>query len=122
MAPFDLALDSKSSETWVHQRRIMPATAHKPKAQTTTTVRLPRGLYEQAQCVLKKGETDATSFNELVVDSLNEKLQQVKRRLIDEKFAEMRHDAAHHRESAVLAEHFASNDLETFRSSERENP
>ena len=101
------------------QRRTMPATAQKPKSQTTT-VRLPRGLYERAQSVLKQGETGASSLNELLVDSLTEKLEQVNRRHIDEQFSDMRYDSQYHQESGVLADQFASNDAETLHFSEKE--
>src|SRR5689334_19056026 len=96
----------------------MPTTHHKTKLQSTT-VRLPRGLYEQAMRALENGETMARSLNELLVYSLGEKLQQIERAAIDEEFAAMLHDEKHQRESEKLTRQFASNDAETLRSRER---
>ena len=97
----------------------MSAPAHKTKPQTTT-VRLPRRLYEEALSVLEKGATEANSLNDLLVDSLSEKLDQLRRDYIDAEFTEMRHDAQYARESSRLAQQFVSNDRDTFRLSERD--
>ena len=97
----------------------MPAPAHKMKSQTTT-VRLPRRLYEEALSVLEKGATAANSLNDLLVDSLSEKLEQLRREYIDAEFAEMRHDAQYARESIMLAGQFVSNDRDTLRFSEKD--
>src|ERR1700682_6175890 len=86
----------------IAKEKIMPAPAHKMKSQTTT-VRLPRRLYEEALSVLEKGATAANSLNDLLVDSLSEKLEQLRREYIDAEFAEMRHDAQYARESIMLA-------------------
>jgi len=91
----------------------MPATARKPKSQTTT-VRLPKPLYEEARCALEKGTTDASSLNDLLVNSLTDKLRQLRRERIDAEFAEMKHDAQYRRESDVIARQFASSDAETL--------
>jgi hypothetical protein len=97
----------------------MPATARKAALQTTT-VRLPRRLYEEARRALEKGETDANSLNDLLVQSLEERLQRVRREFIDREFAKMKTDAHYHRESAVIAKQFVSNDLETLRSANKD--
>jgi hypothetical protein len=97
----------------------MPATAHKSALQTTT-VRLPKRLYEAARCALAKGETEASSFNDLLVESLEEKLEQLRRQLIDAEFAEMKNDAQYHREASIMAQQFTSNDRDTLRSAEKE--
>jgi len=99
----------------------MPATAHK-SAMQSTTVRLPRRLYEEARCVIEKGDTDAGSLNELLVHSLSEKLRRMKRRIIDQQFAGMKHDAHNRQESDTLAKQFETNDRDTFRSAERNKP
>jgi len=90
----------------------MPATARKTSLQTTT-VRLPKGLYEEARALVETGKTDATSLNELLVDSLGEKLRQLRRAHIDQAFVGMRNDVKYRKESEVLAEQFATNDVET---------
>src|SRR5437016_9880291 len=89
----------------------------------TTTVRLPKRLYEEARSALEKGEADASSLNDLLVKSLEEKLKQLRRESIDAEFAEMRDDAQYHRESLAIAKEFASSDGETLRLAEKgENP
>ena len=96
----------------------MPATAHKPELQITT-IRIPKRLYEEARSMVENGGTDAHSLNELLVDSLSEKLKQLRRQRIDAEFAGMRSDVQYHRESAVLAEQFTTNDSETLRLAEQ---
>ena len=96
----------------------MPATARKTSLQTTT-VRLPRGLYDEARVAVEKGKTNATSLNELLVESLGEKLRQLRREHIDSEFVGMRNDAKYQRESKVLADQFATNDLETLKTAEK---
>jgi hypothetical protein len=97
----------------------MSAAARKSALQTTT-VRLPRRLYEEARHALEKGETEAGSMNELLVQSLEQWLQRVRREWIDREFTQMKNDAQYQRESAAVAKQFASNDRETLRSAEKD--
>jgi len=85
----------------------------------TTTVRLPRHLYEDAQRALENGATEATSLNELLVQSLEERLKRLRRELIDREFIHMRNDRRLQQESERIAGQFASNDRETIRKSEK---
>jgi hypothetical protein len=96
----------------------MPISARKSALQTTT-VRLPRRLYEEARRALEKGDTEASSLNDLLVQSLEERLKRVRRDFIDAEFTQMKNDTHYHRESAVMARQFASNDRETLRSAEK---
>jgi hypothetical protein len=105
---------AQGHENLKEKRNTMPATACK-----TTTVRLPRRLYEEARRVVEQGCTSASSFNELLVDALNNRLKQVRRAQIDAEFAEMRNDAQYGRESRIIAEQFATNDRDTLRSAEK---
>ena len=98
----------------------MPTTTRKSALQTTT-VRLPRRLYEEARRALEKGDTEANSLNDLLVQSLEERLKQLRRQFIDAEFAEMKNDTQYHRESAAMAQQFASNDRETLRSAEKKS-
>jgi Arc/MetJ-type ribon-helix-helix transcriptional regulator len=98
----------------------MPASA-KPNLQTTT-VRLPRQLYEEARGMVETGAANASSFNELLVDSLDEKLKQLRRSRIDAEFAGMRADAQFNRESELITEQFSTNDRETLRSPRKGKP
>ncbi len=96
-------MSAKSKTTTSDRHRVL-----------TTTVRLPKILYEQARRVLEEGQTEANSLNELLVDSLQERLKQLQRAEIDAGFAVMKDDTQYHSESALLAEQFASNDRETL--------
>jgi hypothetical protein len=96
----------------------MPGPARKSALQTTT-VRLPRRLYDEARHALEKGETEASSLNDLLVQSLEAWLQRVRREWIDREFAQMKNDSQYHRESATIAKQFASNDRETLRYAEK---
>jgi hypothetical protein len=91
---------------------------HKSSLQTTT-VRLPKRLYEEARRALEKGVADASSLNDLLIKSLTEKLRQLRREQIDAEFAEMKHDVEYHQESDRVARQFASNDRETLGSPEK---
>jgi len=97
----------------------MPAAARKSALQTTT-VRLPRRLYEEARHALENGETDAGSLNDLLVQSLEAWLQRARREWIDREFAQMKNDPQYQHESAAVARQFASNDRETLRSAEKD--
>jgi hypothetical protein len=99
----------------------MPATASKSVMQITT-VRLPRRLYEEARAVVEKRSTNASSLNELVIDSLNNRLDQLRRASIDAEFVGMKNDAQYHRESSEIAEQFSSNDGDTIRRAEKAKP
>ncbi len=91
------------------------STASQKSALQTTTVRLPRRLYEEARRALEHGDTEASSLNDLLVQSLEERLNRLHRELIDREFAQMKDDKQFHRESEVIARQFASNDRDTLR-------
>ncbi|MGA2371620.1 MAG: hypothetical protein ABSG11_13225 [Candidatus Korobacteraceae bacterium] len=91
----------------------MPATARKPILQSTT-VRLPQGLYEEARCVVQKGQTEASSLNDLFIESLRKHLRQLRRSHIDAAFAEMKNDQHYRRESEKIAADFLTNDADTL--------
>jgi hypothetical protein len=82
-------------------------------------VRLPRRLYEEARQAVEQGCTNASSFNDLLVDALRARLKQLRRAHIDAEFAQMRNDAQYSRESHVLAQQFATNDRDTLRVAEK---
>jgi hypothetical protein len=58
-------------------------------------------------------------MNDLLVQSLEERLKRLRREFIDAEFAQMKNDAQYHRESTVMAQQFTSNDRETLRSAEK---
>lgn len=84
-----------------------------------TTVRIPKRLYEEARSAIEAGATDANSMNDLLVDSLSQKLRQLRRERIDAEFAHMNEDAAHQRTSQTMADAFAASDWEALRSAEK---
>jgi len=92
----------------------MPIAAKKTGFQTTT-IRLPKALYEEARLVVEGDKSSSRSLNELMVTALVEMLKQVRRNRIDDEFSAMRHDAAYERESQVLADEFKTSDRETLR-------
>lgn len=98
----------------------MPASASKPTQ--TTTVRLPRRLYEEAREVVEKGFSNASSLNDLLVEALKTRLKQLRRARTDAEFDEMKNDAQHYRESQRIARQFATNDRDTLRSAEKVKP
>ena len=97
----------------------MPTSAQKSKLQTTT-VRLPKRLYQEARSVVANGDSHARSLNDLLVDALEMRLKQLRRARIDAEFAEMRRDARYQQESVAIAEQFAATDWEALRSPEKE--
>jgi hypothetical protein len=94
----------------------MPVTARKSTLQTTT-VRLPKKLYDEARSALDKA--DAGSFNDLMIDALQAKLKHLHREQMDSEFAEMKNDTQYVQESTTIAEQFTTNDRDTLRSVER---
>jgi hypothetical protein len=85
----------------------------------TTTIRIPRRLYEEARSAVQNGVSDASSLNDLLVESLDEKLKKLRRQQIDAEFSEMRNDAQYQRESSAIVEEFAASDWEALRSREK---
>ncbi len=84
----------------------------------TTTVRLPRQVYEQAKRVVdrEKGTPGPVgSLNDLIVQAVSAYLKMYKRRQIDMAFAAMAKDAEYQKEANLLAEDFAQADWEALK-------
>ena len=94
------------------------------RAETrTTTVRLPRPVYDQAKCVVdkEKGGTGSTlSLNDFIVAAIKAYLKMIKRRQIDAAFAGMAEDADYQKEAKLLAEEFEHSDWEALRLEEED--
>jgi hypothetical protein len=89
----------------------------------TTTVRLPRPIYDQAKCVVEKekgGVGQRISLNDLIVTAIKAYLRMYKRRQIDAQFAGMAEDADYQKEAQLLAEEFEYSDWEALRLEEAE--
>ncbi|MFL6435984.1 MAG: hypothetical protein ACJ71Q_00260 [Terriglobales bacterium] len=83
----------------------------------TTTVRLPRPVYDQAKCVVdkEKGGVGTISLNDFIVSAIKAYLKMYKRRQIDAAFAGMAEDADYQKEAKLLAEDFEHSDWEALR-------
>lgn len=84
------------------------------KQYQNTTVRLPRHVYERAKTVVIRSQ--ASSFNEFVVQAIEEKVRRLTEAEIDAAFAQMAHDTDYQRTSISLANEFAKSDWEAFTS------
>jgi hypothetical protein len=86
-------------------------------ATRTTTVRLPRPVYDQAKCVVDKekgGAGTTISLNDLIVTAITAYLRMYKRRQIDLQFAGMAEDSDYQKEARLLAEEFEHSDWEAL--------
>jgi len=92
----------------------MPATVRKSKLQTTT-VRLPKPLYEEARSVVENGSTEAKSLNDFIVTAIKTYLRIYERKQIDAAFAGMAKDTEYRQEAKLLAKEFAYSDWEALR-------
>ena len=90
----------------------------------TTTVRLPRPVYEQAKRVVEKerggGNNSRLSLNDLFVAAIKAYLKMYKRRQIDASFAAMAEDADYQKEAELLGEEFEYSDWDALRLEERD--
>jgi hypothetical protein len=83
------------------------------KQYQNTTVRVPRHVYEQAKTVI--GRSQGSSFNEFVVQAIEEKVRRLTEAEIDAAFAQMAHDPEYQRESILQAREFEKSDWEAFK-------
>ena len=88
----------------------------KPETRTTT-VRLPRPVYEKAKSIVdKKRESRAsTSLNDFIVSAIKAYLKMYERRRIDAAFAGMAGDEVYQKEGVLLAEDFEHSDWEALK-------
>lgn len=89
----------------------------------TTTVRLPRSVYDQAKCVVetqKGAASGSRSLNDLIVAAITAYLKMYRRRQIDAAFAGMAEDANYQKEASLLAEDFEHSDWEALRLEEKD--
>src|ERR1043165_1209951 len=79
----------------------------------TTTVRLPKDLYEQARNAVKEAGA-ASSINDFMVEAIEEKLRQLREQEIDRAFVAMGTDGEYQRDAVALAKSFAKSDWEAY--------
>lgn len=84
------------------------------KQYQSTTLRLPRHVYERAKTVVVRSQ--ASSFNEFVVQAIEEKVRRLTEAEIDAAFAQMANDKDYQRSSIGLAGEFEKSDWEAFES------
>jgi hypothetical protein len=82
------------------------------KAYQNTTVRLPVHVYERAKTVVRQSQ--ASSFNEFVVQAIEEKVLRLTEAEIDTAFAQMAQDEDYQRSAVSLSSEFAKSDWEAF--------
>lgn len=92
------------------------ALVHK-NAYQNTTVRLPKRIYEQAKMAIRKSEA-ASSFNEFVVQAIQEKVHKLTEAEIDQAFTQMAGDPEYQQESIALARAFEKSDWESLKATE----
>jgi hypothetical protein len=122
MSPFDTKIASKSIAKKPTKRGGFMGIALARQETHTTTVRLPRPVYDQARCVVdkEKGGISAISLNDLIVAAITTYLKMYKRRQIDAAFACMAQDADYQKEAKLLAEEFEYSDWEALMTEEEE--
>ena len=88
----------------------------------TTTVRLPRSVYDQARCIVDKesGGRTRISLNDFFVTAITAYLKMYKRKQIDAAFAGMAEDADYQKEAKLLLEEFEHSDWEALRLGEED--
>jgi hypothetical protein len=80
--------------------------------KTQKTIRLPRPLFKEAEDLIhSRGRCE--SMNDFIVKSVQLRVDVLKRKELDARFAGMSEDAAYQKESTLLAEEFESSDWET---------
>jgi hypothetical protein len=82
------------------------------KEYQNTTVRLPLRVYEQAKSVAV--QSDASSFNEFIVQAIEEKVRRLTEAEIDAAFAQMANDTDYQRSSVALSGEFEKSDWEAL--------
>jgi predicted CopG family antitoxin len=99
----------------------MPArarkTSHQQKSirkQSSTTVRIPQELYEEAKRLAAENE----SVGELIAESLKEKLRRIRKQRIDESFAGMATDESYQAETLKVSREFQASDWHALEQTE----
>ena len=83
-----------------------------------TTLRMPQHIYERAKSAL--GRSSDTSFNEFVLEAIEEKLHRLSEAEIDAAFAQMAEDRDHQEDSVKQAREFEKSDWEALKMMENE--
>ena len=87
------------------------------KEYQNTTVRLPKAVYQKAKTAIRRSQA-ASSFNEFVVQAIEEKLHELSESEIDAAFAHMGADSDYQRDSIALTLQFEHSDWEALQSTD----
>jgi hypothetical protein len=79
----------------------------------TTTVRLPKRIYEEARAAVKESKA-ASSINDFLVQAVEQRLKQLRDREIDAAFAKMADDPEYQRDAVTLAQSFEGSDWSAY--------
>ena len=90
------------------------------KKYQNTTIRMPTELYEQARRVVRTRQ-DVSSINELVVEAVKKRLQELSEAEIDAAFAGMATDPDYQRGAVTMAQEFAHSDWAAFKATEKQD-
>jgi len=90
-----------------------------PKKYQSTTIRMPRYLYEKARRIVET-RADVGSLNELVVKAVKEKIESLTEEEIDAAFAGMANDPDYQRDAITMAQEFAQSDWSAFQATEEQ--
>jgi hypothetical protein len=90
----------------------------KSKLQVTT-IRVPASLYNEAKAVVASGADEANSLNDLIVDSLRERLLRIQEARLDAKFAEMKNDRRYQEQAVRIATEFEHSDWDALKTVEK---
>ena len=82
-----------------------------------TTLRMPSHVFAQARKVVMQSQ--ASSFNEFVVQAIEEKVRRLGEAEIDAAFAQMGKDSDYQRETVAMAREFENSDWQVVAASER---
>ena len=93
--------------------------ARNRKAYQNSTVRLPRRVYDLAKAAIQNSDT-ASSFNDFVIQAIEQKLLQLREAEIDAAFGHMAEDPDYQRHSAAMAREFEKSDWEALRVGEND--
>lgn len=95
----------------------MPVLEHSEKVRTT--VRVPKGLYDEAQKFVHKNATPAATINDFFIAAICAYVKLVKRKQIDAAFAGMAEDTDYQTQSRLIGEEFSQSDWEAFEAAQR---
>jgi len=87
------------------------------KEYQNATVRLPKKVYELAKTAVEKSEA-ASSFNDFVVQAIEQKLRQLTEAEIDEAFTRMADDFDYQRDAVALCKEFEKSDWDASRATD----